>query len=215
MPEATSSSSFINIVSTFIDTNQLVVGIVLGWLFTRVMEMLKRPEISFEVSDDKEFFREGKKFKFLNLMIKNQKPNIIKEFLFGNLNLNNARVWLRFLEYETGAEISKINARWASTKEPVDYQTHQPIISEILLPSRDTVPSGEDGSVSVAIKEDGEKSFFAFNNESYLHEWKYSDFELDDKKYLLEIIILADGHEFKHKFLLLNSSKSVKNFKIL
>jgi len=35
----------------------LLVGIILGWLLTRVMEMIRRPRISFEPTDDSEFLR--------------------------------------------------------------------------------------------------------------------------------------------------------------
>ena len=198
-----------------INRNQLWFGILFGWLFTRILEWFKNPLLIYEIGDDKDFVRNNKTFKFLNLIVKNSKQSVVKKFLFGNSSLNNARVWIRFLDYESEAEMLQINGRWASTKEPVDYQSGQPLISEVLLPSRDTIPSGEEASISIAIKEKGESSFFPFNNESYIHNWKHTDYELGDRKYLLEIIILGDGNEYKKRFLLTNPSKSLKNFKII
>ncbi len=196
------------------NSNQLWIGIILGWLLTRIMEMFRRPRISFDSIDDSEFSRASKKFKFLNVIVKNKKQNWIEKFFLGNTSLNNARVWLSFGEFTSHKEVLKINGRWASTKEPVDYSSGQPLIAEILLPSRDTIPQGEEANISIAIKESTEDSFFAFNNDSYLHNWKNPDFELKDNKYWLEIRILADGEEYIGKFLLSNPSKSLKNFKI-
>lgn len=205
----------INSIQSFINNNQLWIGIVLGWLLTRVMEMLRKPRISFEPADDSEFSRANKKFKFINVIVKNKKQNWLEKFFLGNASLNNARVWLSFEEVTFDKEILKINGRWASTKEPIDYNSGQPLIPEILIPSRDTIPQGEEATVSVAIKEYGEDSFFAFNNESYLHSWKNPDYELKDNKYWLKILLLADGQKYVGKFLLSNPSKSLRNFKVI
>lgn len=204
-----------NDLQTIMNTYQLWIGIVLGWVLTRIMEMFRKPRISFEPSNDSEFTRGNKKFKFINVTVKNAKQNLVKKFFFGNSSLNNARVRLVFKDYTANIEILKLNGRWASTKEPVDYVSGQPLIPEILIPSRDSVPPGEDATVSVAIKEFGEDSFFAFNNDSYLHNWKNPDYELQDDKYWLEIHLLADGDEYIGKFLFSNPSKSLRNFKII
>jgi len=205
----------INSLQAFISSNQLWIGIILGWLLTRVMEMFRRPRISFDPADDSEFSRANKKFKFLNVIVKNKKQNWLEKFFLGNASLNNARVWLSFEEFTSHKEVLKISGRWASTKEPVDYSSGQPLIPEILIPSRDTIPQGEEAAVSIAIKESSEDSFFAFNNESYLHNWKNTDYELKDNKYWLKIRLLADGDEYIGKFLLSNPSKSLKNFKAI
>lgn len=192
----------------------LPIGALLGWFVTRFMNMYARPNLVFRPSDDKDFISNGKSYKFLNLIVENKRQNLLKKFLFGNYNLNNARVWLRFKDYSSKVEFLKISARWASTREPIDPTGHV-IISEILLPSRETIPPGEDAGVSVALKESGEKIFFAFNNDSYLHNWKNPDYELDENKYWVEVRLLADGEEYKHEFLLTNPSTSLRNFKLL
>ncbi|OGK51762.1 hypothetical protein A3B02_02430 [Candidatus Roizmanbacteria bacterium RIFCSPLOWO2_01_FULL_42_14] len=202
-------------LQTFLNSYQLWLGIILGWVLTRIMEVLRKPTITFRPAEDSEFARGGKKFKFINIIVKNSKQNPIKKFLIGNSSLNNARVWLLFRDYASKIEVLRINGRWASTKEPVDYNSGQPIISETLILSRDTIPPGEEASVAVAIKEFSENIFFGFNNESYLHSWKHPDYELKDDKYWVQLHILADGEEYYHEFLLLNSSKGLKNFKIL
>ena len=141
--------------------------------------------------------------------------NFLKKFFFGNPSLNNTRAWVIFKDFTANVEILKLNGRWASTKEPVDYVSGQPLIAEILIPSRDNVPPGEENTISIAIKESDEDSFFGFNNDSYLHGWKYLDYELKEDKYWLEVRLLADGNEYMGKFLLLNPSSSLRNFKII
>lgn len=207
--------SFVSKTVKMVNENQLISGILLGWFFTQMMNMFKRPTLIFAISDDKEFIKGNRKFKFLNIVIKNKNQNFLKKFLFGNVSLNNSRVWLRFLDYQSKAEMLKINARWTSTKEPVDYQSGKPILSDILIPSRESIPSGEEAGVSVAIKEAGINSFYAFNNESYLHNWKKPDYQLDDRKYIIEINILSDGNEYSHQFTLVNPPNSLSFFKLL
>lgn len=196
-------------------TNQLFLGAVIGWAFTRLMEMLRNPKLNFELCDDKEFTRSGRTFKFINLEVENKKYNSLVKFFIGNTSLNNARVWLIFQDFSSKKEILKVNGRWASTKEPIDYSSGQPLIPEILLPSRDSIPPGESANISIAIKESGETSFFVFNNESYLHDWKNPDFELKDNKYWLKVRILADGIEYTDNFLISNPATGLKNFKLL
>lgn len=210
----TDVQSFINNISPLVDSNQLWIGVVLGWFLTRFMETLRKPNLKFEQADDTEFARGNKQFKFININITNNKQRRLKKFFVGNSSLNNARAWVIFEDYSSRVEVLRVNARWASTKEPIDYNSGQPLILEILLPSRDTIPPGETAMVSVAIKESGEDSFFAFNNESYLHNWKNADFELKDNKYWLKILLLSDGEEYSMEFLLLNPSKSLRNFKV-
>jgi len=199
-------------MQTFINSNQLLIGIILGWILTRIMEMLHKPSINFELKNDTEFYRKNRKFKFINIAVKNKKQNILKKFFFGNSSLNNARVWLIF---RSKKEILRVDGRWASTKEPVDYSSGQPVIPEILIPSRDTVPPGEEATISIAIKEYGEDLFYIFNNESYLYNWKNPDYELKDSKYWLKVRLLADGNEYIGNFLLFNPSKSLRNFKLV
>lgn len=206
--------NFLGDVQQFLNNYQLWIGIVLGWFLTRFMEVLIKPNVSFHLSDDREFTKANRQYKFINLIVSNDKRNFLKKFLFGNSPINNARVWLRFKDYSSKIEFLKIDARWSSTKEPVD-NTDRVIFSEIIMPSRDTIPAGEQAAISVAIKEFGEDSFFAFNNQSYLHNWKNPDYELDEKKYWLEVRLLADGNEYLHEFLLTNPSKALRNFKLV
>lgn len=204
-----------NNLQIFIESNQLWIGIVVGWLLTRFMETLRKPDLKFDPVDDSDFIRGNKKFKFINVSITNNEQSSIRKLFFGNSSLNSGRAWIIFQDYSSKIEVLRVNARWASTKEPIDYSSGQPLIPEIVLPSRDTIPPGETAVVSVAIKESSEDSFFAFNNESYLHNWKNADFELKDNKYWLKVLLLADGEEYSKEFLLLNPSKSLRNFRII
>lgn len=88
-------------------------------------------------------------------------------------------------------------------------------IAETIITSRETIPPGESSEISIAVKLDGEDNCYAFNNESYLHEWKNPNFELDQKRYIVKVKIAAEGKEWEKEFVLINLGKTIKNFRLI
>lgn len=118
------------------------------------------------------------------------------------------------MDIETRAELLKINARWASTKEPVDYVNNRIDIGGALVLSRETIPLGEDAVISIAVKKQDKNPCFAFNNEGYLFAWKKPQFELSQQRYIVQLRIAAEGKEWKREFLMLNLDNNVANFRL-
>lgn len=199
-----------------LNDNQLFFGILLGWLFARLWEEVRKPNIKLEIGGDG-FWPQNTtpKTKFVHIKIINQKRNLLRALFLSNPTANNARAWISFLDYLTHTEVFKMNGRWASKREPVDYTTGKVDLAEVLLPSRETIPSGEETNISIAIKDDGKSSCFGFNNESYIHNWRNPDYELIDKRYIVKVRISAEGKEWTKNFLLHNPGNSLKNFRLV
>jgi hypothetical protein len=193
----------------------LGIGTIVGWLFTRGMSFISRPNIQIELGDEGHLLPgTSNEVKFLHVNISNKKRPVLFRFLFGNKTANNARAWINFIDPTTGSEILSINGRWSTTQEPIDYANNQLNIGLILVPSREVIPTGESSDIAVAVKLVNEDSAFAFNNESYLHSWKKPDYELSGKSYYVEVKIVSDGYEWTKVFTLLNPGRSTKYFRL-
>lgn len=209
---------------------ELIIGGTIGFLVAlltaAIYEWVRKPNLTFNVDinpNEGQRNIKGKDYswKFLNVIVENKHRSWWQSWLWGNVPAESARAWISFLEYETGTEVLKINARWASTKQPIN-DFGRPDWSSILVASRESIPVGESVSVAIAIKTDKSESIFAFNNESYSYYpdyappfdslWSKGEFEIgDDKKYRVYVKILSQGHEFCEEFILLNPRKSYKS----
>lgn len=196
-------------------TNQLFIGAALGWFLQRLTDIYSKPRLTFEIGSDPIFLPEtSAQVKFLNVKIKNVKRNLLSNLLLGNHSASNARSWVSFADPVTKAELLKINGRWTTTKEPVDYKGGINI-GDALITSRETLPPGEESEIGIAIKEDGKNEAYGFNNESYLFSWKKPDFELSEKRYILKVKVAAEGKEWSEEFVLVNLGKTLRNFKLV
>lgn len=193
----------------------ILFGAILGWLLQRLTDILTAPKFKIDIGTSPVFQNSTTKdsYKFINVKAKNVKRGIFSFFISSN-TATNSRVWLSFLDPVTNAELLKINGRWTTTKEPVDY--HGGVnIGDALIVSRETIPPDESTEISVAVKKQGTDECYAFNNESYLYSWQKPDFQLDQKRYIVQIKIAAEGKEWTKNLVLLNLGKSLKNFKLV
>lgn len=202
-----------------IDGRGLLLGGIVGWLFSlltiALLEYFRRCNFSFDVGEEALLKNsQNNEFKFLHIRVSNVMRPFWQAWFLGNLTANNARIWVSFYDYESKNVILKINGRWTSKKEPVNYETNKIDISEALLVPRETIPPGETVNVSVAIKKQDRQPFFGFNNESYLENWLKKDYELADKKYIVDIKLSAEGKTYGCQFLLQNPSNRLNNFKL-
>lgn len=189
---------------------------LLGGLFLqRIFDEVTKPNIKLKIGETAVIKRQGKPdTKFLHITVENKIRNIVSKILRKNNTTSYTKANLIFKYPNSKAEILRIVGRWTSKKEPVDYQTNLPDIGEALLVPREVIPAGEEVNLAIALKEDGSKEFYAFNNESYLHNWKHPDYELTDKEYLLEVEILSEGNVWRKSFSIINSGSHVSNFRI-
>lgn len=208
--------SIITDIFSWINQNQLISGILIGWLFSRVWEEFRKPNLTLEVGDEAYWPQTSNaEIKFLHIRVKNTKRNILTALFFSNPTANNARAWVSFHDYISGKEVAKMNGRWVSKREPVDYITGKIDLPEALLPPRETIPAGEETNISIALKDKNKPSFFGFNNESYFHNWRNPELELSEKRYVIKVKISAEGKEWVKEYLLLNPGSSIKNFKLV
>lgn len=209
---------------------ELIIGGSIGFFFAlltaAIYEWVRKPNLIFEVDKNanegqRRIKNHDYRWKFLNVIIQNERRSWWQSWFYGNVPAENTRAWVSFCDYDSNAEILNISARWASTKQPIN-DFGRPDWSSILVTSRESIPVGESASLAIVIKTDKSGNVFAFNNESYLFYPEYSspydtlwsnpDFQVgDDKKYKVCIKVLSQGHEYSEKFTLLNSSRSYKS----
>jgi len=198
---------------------ELLFGAILGWLITRLASYFSKPKLTFKI-DNGQLFQNGVgQYRFLSIRIINKPNNLffkLISFLFGKTNLNNAKAQINFSLPENSKFTIKTinNGRWATTKEPVDYSTGKVDYSQILMPSRDSIFVEEEGMVNIAIKKEDDKSFYAFNNESYDSRWwpLKPEFEINEKYLVVTLKLLADGDSYDFQCALVNSNKKLNNF---
>lgn len=209
---------------------ELVIGGAIGFfvalLTAAIYEWVRKPNLIFEVDKnanegERRIKNQDYRWKFLNIIVQNKRRSWWQSWFYGNVPAENARAWVSFRDYDSNAEIFKISARWASTKQPIN-DFGRPDWSSILVTSRESIPVGESASLAIVIKTDKSGDVFAFNNESYSYYpeypspydtlWSNPDFQIgNDKKYKVCIKVLSQGHEYSEKFTLLNSNRSYKS----
>lgn len=143
-------------VWSLINENQLILGVLLGWLFVRFWEELRKPNLKLQIGGDG-FWPQNTnpKTKFVHIKVINFKRNLLMGLFLSSPTANNARSWVSFHDYLTKTEIVKMNGRWTSKREPVDYTTGKIDLAEVLILPRETIPAGEETNISVALKDDG------------------------------------------------------------
>ncbi len=198
---------------------ELLIGALFGWIITRFANYFSKPKLTFKI-DNGQIFQNGRnRYRFLSVRVINSPSNIflkMANILFGKSNLNNAKARIYFSLPEHSKFTIKIinNGRWITTKEPIDYSTSQIDYSQILMPSRESIFLEEESAVNIAIKKEGDVSFYAFNNESYHPTlWPLkSDFEIKNQYLLVKLELLADGERYNFQCALINLNKNLGSF---
>lgn len=206
------------------------VGFLTALLTASIYEWIRKPNLKFSVDinsneGERKIKNKDYKWKFLNIIVEKPKRPWWESWLWGNIPAENARAWVSFRDYETGAEIRKISARWATTKQPLN-DFGRPDWSSLLITSRESIPVNESVSLAAAVKTSESDGVYGFNNESYVFYpeydspydslWSNSEFEIgNDKKYKICVKVLTNGHEYKEEFILLNSRKTYKSISLV
>lgn len=193
-------------------------GGFLGLFLQRAVDLLLKPSLSIEIGDGSFWPNSSNQdIKFLHIKVENKKRNWLLQLLRGNPTAKYTTAWISFLDYDSEAEILKLVGRWSSLKEPVNYTTQTIDIGEVLVIPREIIPVDEETSLVIGIKINGQESCFGFNNHSYFYsqdKWRDPEFELNEKKYKVQVKISSEGNVWSKKFLLLNPGKLLKNFKL-
>ena len=205
-----------------------IIGSFLGTLLTAFLDWQRRPNLTITVDDNPNKglrIVDGRTFeyKFANVVVKNESRNFLGSLLYGNIPANNCRAWVIFQDYDTKAELLKINARWATNREPVFAGILD--LGSILVVSRESVPVGDSASITVAVKTNQTSDIFGFNNENYMYYptfpspynslWGKDTHNIGcEKRYRVFVKILADGNTYCEGFLLVNN-QTLDSFKLI
>lgn len=200
----------------------------LGWLIASIHYEIKKPNIVFELVGREEtgIRKIGNKdyaWKFINIIIHNKKRPWYKSWFWGNIHINNARGWVIFKDYQTKTILKTVDGRLNTTSEPIDGEKVN--LGSIYVTSRESIPVGEKSGLAIALKTNQSEDVYGFNNSSYLYYplfrdpnntlWSKPDLEIgNDKKYLICVKVLAEGHEYRRKFLLINRSKKYDSIEL-
>jgi|SRR5208337_665005 len=113
--------------------------------------------------------------------------------------------------------------RWASSPEAinlggqiVDLQQPAQLVYRIVnvtgMESRIDVYPGEEETLDVAVRFNGEPECYGWNNESYFNNWRTPDWKLDRGTYLVRVVIASSGNKFVGRFRLMNEADPLTAF---
>jgi hypothetical protein len=190
-----------------------VVALFITEFYERVA---KRPTFQIKVGD----IANGPSYRFLHVEVNNVERNGFRKFLRSNNAAELLKARITFIDPTTEVEICSFTGRWSSKAEPLEnidmlrgtgkYSPHlaKDAETEALLP-------GDASPLTIALKHDGDKSFYGFNNGSYLYgAWKDPKLEVDFKTVVVKFELFTTKYKKQAKFAISNPSKSTENFKI-
>lgn len=207
----------INITSIFIG---VLSGLIAGWILNLLYINFTKANLVIESLEDK--LNTGSDVhKFLHVKVINKERGALLRLLFGNKGAIFCKAKISF-EDVNGFELlpNKLFGRWADTGEPVtasqdgaryfQYQLVSGLKFNHILP-------GESSNLAVAIKWEGEKEFYGFDNESYA--FLANGFRDDDKKIknscILKVQLTTTDGRYREKTFKINSpSTHINNYKL-
>lgn len=190
---------------------ELAAGAVVGWVSglasVLLVDHLKKPKLVFEVGSIGE--DSTHKWRFLHIKIKNLK----KQYKFSPFSTNPA--------FECKAVVRIRNksfiGRWTSKEQPIGNVSD--VINKALVHPRETIHpytgAYDTVEVSIGMKYENQKSFYGFNNESYLHkDFKNPTYRFGPGDFEGEIIVSTLGKTYPQKFIIHNISKKRRDFRL-
>jgi hypothetical protein len=118
--------------------------------------------------------------------------------------------------------------RWSNSAEPLTNvglattpvtglfpSQPAPQIFKFALTSRIDVYAGEEELLDVAVRFQGEKDCYGWNNEAYLYNWRAPHWKLGPGRYLVRVVITSSGQSCKGVFRLVNDVESLGDFRLI
>jgi hypothetical protein len=161
----------------------------------------------------------GLRYRHLHVLVTNQPRGWWWNWRDSTANF--ARCYVEFKDPASGEVISRIDGRWASVREPF-FAGGQLDFATVILPQREILVIGETFPVDVAVKFDGQRQFYAFNNQSYLPAddhlnvpWTHADKRLERDNLHVEVEVVAEGLRARSEtFVLRNPNTSLQGFEL-
>lgn len=179
-----------------------------------ILDKLRRPNFFVEIADPSNLELEQGKFRSVNIKVANERRRGWKSFF--NQTATQVRVYLIFKDYDSKKPLfNKIVARWNTTREPLTPDYKQVDVGLALTNPREVISPGEEASVPIAIKKEGNKNFYPFTNESYLHsDFSKSEWELEDNRIIVSVQVHSAEIELKEVDFLITHKKQLSQFNI-
>jgi hypothetical protein len=194
----------------------LLLGFVLGFAASSAAAILliaaKRVDLDFEARDG---VPDPRGWKFVHIYVTNRRSPWWGRFRDETAFLATAE--LEFREDVDGENLFRpISARWPRFQpQPLGSN---PSINEIIIPYRETLPPGDHAMLNVAIKHQGDRQAYAFNNESYLYlgaGWRHPKRRLDAVRIYVRATVYVSGKPHPSEwFVLTNPDAMLANFKL-
>lgn len=202
----------------------LIIGLIsfiLGWAIPAVFKRYDKADLKLEILDDYLNTNPGS-HKFLHIKVLNIKRRWLKKILFGEKAALFCKAKIQYLSIN-GFELlqNSLSGRWSSTGEPVLQIDADRYFQYNMVPSLrfEHILPGDYANLAIAIKIPGEKSFYAFDNESYAYLtniFKDPNKEIEEKSCVISIkIVCSDGSYSEKKFVINNPNNRLSSFKII
>jgi hypothetical protein len=148
--------------------------------------------------------------KWLNVYIHNKSMPRWLLWVYEREPAKTCLAWITFHHYPDGHRVfdREMIARWNETPQPefVFSETEQGQVGLLRNPIQNSVdiPPGEYTDIAVVVKPKDQDECFGWNNDSYLHQWKHPEWELQKKRYIAKVRVKTMGREFTEAFLITN-----------
>jgi hypothetical protein len=178
------------------------------------LDKQKRPNLHIEVDKTSDLTLPQGNFKILNLKVKNMKRPGIRQYF--DQTATQVRVYLTFKDFDSKVDLFTVIARWNTTREPLTPDYNKVDVGLALTNPREVISPNEEASLSVAIRKDGSNTFFAFNNESYLHlgDFAKPEWGLSDERVLISAKVQTAEIETPDYLFIISSKNHISSFKL-
>lgn len=179
----------------------------------------RTPNIKLIVGKETIFLDKEKKIKFLHVTVLNEKRRGINAFVRGNITSNLSQIEISWLDPKTNQKRLTSKARWSTQVEPLTQALYKDQninffdVSKAMLAELELIHPGQEKEIDIAVKKDGDKSFYFFNSWSYPFNFFKKDWEFDEKSIILKLKFYSESMTpFTKNFVLTNQSSSIDTF---
>ena len=167
------------------------IGAVIALALDRCRNPRLLISVGEEANDDNTYSKPnlhaGERWKFSRAMVTNQGVKMPFSLVTVRETAQNCSAQISFYRYGRKKPLFSMKGRWASTPE-IPHIGRDALV-KILHPDPVTIPASKSEFLDIITQMDGEKCAYAWNAESYLHNWRHPSRKLNPGVYGVNIII--------------------------
>lgn len=193
----------------------ILLGAVLAIGTTITVELLRRPKLELEIASphDSDYTpppeRPARFARFLYVEIRNQALPWFARWMARSAAVDT---WgtISFHHLDDGQNVfgRTMSVRWSGSTEPPVAAAGGTILDPSWLQSlhRRNIHPGESETMDVAARFDDETSCYGWSNENYFCDpiWRNRNWELQEGRYIILVVVFASGQRFTRYFRLSN-----------